>query len=169
MASKTPRGLGPSLFKGDWRLSGLRPANHPMRRMVSAAGLVCRFGEKGLTLGLAQACGEGGPVDLTGALTVPSGDRGPAYNGWDRARDLAFNMALPYLHALEPIGETGLFLEVYRAFGKLQDNDLTKEMSRRLLSPGWLGVVKSARRQRGLIQLHRFLTGARRRGFSKFP
>jgi len=154
-----PGGLGPSLCKGDWRLSGLRPANHPVRRVAGAAGLVSRFRERGLTLGLARACEAGGPKYLTEALTVPSIDHGPAYLGQDRPRDLAVNVALPFLHALEQAGGAGHFLEVYRAFAKLQENDLTKEMSRRLLSPGWRGVVDSARRQQGLIQLHRLLTG----------
>ena len=50
-------------------------------------------------------------------------------------------------------------MEIYPKFGTLQENELTKEMSRRLLDPAWQGVVNSARRQQGLIQLHRLLTG----------
>ena len=162
---RLPKGLGPPLSRGDWRLSGLRPANHPLRRMAGAAGLVLRFGETGLTVGLAEACEAGKPGNLTEALTVAPGDGGPACVGRGRARDLAVNVALAFLHALGhgamgQAGETSPYLEIYRKFGKLQENDLTKEMSRRLLNPAWRGVVNSARRQQGLIQLHRLLTGA---------
>ena len=133
-----------------------------------------RFRETGLTVGLTQACENGIPRDLTKALTVASGDDSPAYVGRDRARDLAVNVVLPFLHALNlhapklhtpgypadagPFPE--IYWEVYRAFGKLQENDLTKEMSRRLLGAAWHDVADSARRQQGLIQLQRLLAGA---------
>ena len=35
---KLPSGIGPALGPGDWRLAGLRPANHPIRRMVGVPG-----------------------------------------------------------------------------------------------------------------------------------
>ncbi len=38
----SPRGLGPCLSREDWHLSGLRPANHPLRRMAAAACWVAR-------------------------------------------------------------------------------------------------------------------------------
>ena len=161
---KLPRGLGPPLSVGNWHLSGLRPANHPLRRMAGAAGLVLRFGETGLTDGLAEVCDRGRPVDLTQALTVEAEGHRPAYIGRDRARDLAVNVVLPYLAAIDQgagdhASATGGFLEIYRSFGKLQENGVTEEMSRRLLNPGWRCVVNSARRQQGLILLHRLLAG----------
>ena len=53
----------------------------------------------------------------------------------------------------------GRYWELYRAFGKLQDNDVTKEMARLLLPLAWRSVANSARRQQGLIRLHRLLAG----------
>ncbi len=78
--------------------------------------------------------------------------------GRARARDLAVNVAVPFLHAL-PGGGADEYLDLYRRFGKLQENELTREMARLLLDPSWGVLVTSARRQQGLIHLHRVLTG----------
>ena len=114
-----------------------------------------------MTAGLKAVCETGDSGKLTKALTVESQERfGGAYIGRDRARDLAVNVVLPFLDALDQPAGTGSFLEIYRKFGKLQDNELTKEMAHRLLIPAWRGVADSARRQQGLIQLQRLLAGA---------
>jgi len=38
-----PRGLGPAMSRREWHLSGLRPVNHPLRRMAVAAGWAVRY------------------------------------------------------------------------------------------------------------------------------
>ena len=183
VGEKLPSGIGPSLGPGDWRLSGLRPANHPLRRMAGAAGLVQQFRKVGLTAGLQAICDASDHRKLTRALMKPAENgSGGAFIGQDRARDLAVNVVLPFLQAAdlkttdqqtaqpeavdraggavapEELHE-GRYWELYRAYGKLQDNDVTKEMARLLLPPAWRSVANSARRQQGLIRLHRLLAG----------
>lgn len=97
--------------------------------------------------------------------------------GSARARDMAVNCVLPFLHALGrmsddyPLAEAAL--ELYRRFPKLQGNEITKEMWHRLFAPlrnahstnppyseakGWEPLVCNARRQQGLLHLHHLLT-----------
>lgn len=154
-----PKGIGPSLARREWRLSGLRPANHPLRRMAGAAGLLDRYSQAGLTASLERAARSGSPKVLTASLTV-AGDDGQlvAPLGSGRARDLAVNVVLPFFHALAG-GEVDDYIGLYRRFGKLQENELTREMARLLLDPSWGPLVTSARRQQGLIHLQRVLAG----------
>ena len=186
VGEKLPSGVGPSLGLGDWRLSGPRPANHPIRRMAGAAGLVQQFRKAGLTAGLRSICDANDHRKLTKALMKPAeSGAGGAVIGQGRARDLAVNVVLPFLQAVdlqdaylqtaEPQAldrpdrpdrivapeafYEGRYRELYRAFGKLQDNDVTKEMARLLLPPAWRSVANSARRQQGLIRLHCLLAG----------
>ncbi len=188
VGEKLPSGIGPALGPGDWRLSGLRPANHPLRRMAGAAGLVQQFRKVGLTAGLQAICDASDHRKLTKALMKPAETgSGGALIGQDRARDLAVNVVLPFLQAadlkttdqqatdqqtaqpqvVDRLGgavapealHEGRYRELYRAYGKLQDNDVTKEMARLLLPPAWRSVANSARRQQGLIRLHRLLAG----------
>ena len=92
---------------------------------------------------------------------------------------MAVNVVLPFFHALSGLFN-GLYPEnapsagpvaLYRGFGKLQDNELIREMTGQLLDPAWTGgvprtgekpskIVNSARRQQGLLKLHAVLTGA---------
>ena len=112
--------------------------------------MVDRYSRAGLAASLDQAATSGSPKALTACLTLTAVGR-------DRARDLAVNVALPFLHA--QMGEDGVYVEFYHQFGKLQENELTREMARLLLDPFWGRLVTSARRQQGLIHLHRVLIG----------
>jgi len=157
-------GLGPAMEPKVWHCFRVRPANHPLRRISGAAGLVSRFLETGLVEGLRDAASAGKPALLTSALAIPSGaGSGPATVGHGRARDLAVNVVLPFLHALAEIRqdsrEAEAHLETYGRFGKLQDNELTREMSEQLMAPGWGEVVKNARRQQGLLYLKNLISG----------
>ena len=75
------------------------------------------------------------------ALSQGAGDDGAgkpcAPIGRGRARDMAVNCVLPFLHALAQLRDDAelsqLSLEVYREFPKLQENELTREMRRRLI------------------------------------
>ena len=120
-------GFGPAMEPQAWHCFRVRPANHPLRLIFGAAGLVSRFLEAGLVEGLRAAAATGKPALLTSALAVPSSTgSGPAFVGLSRARDLAVNVVLPFLHALAEIRqdsqETEAHLETYVGFGKLQDN-----------------------------------------------
>lgn len=165
--AKSPAGYGRPMNAGEWHCFRVRPANHPRHRIAGAARLFARCAawaiegeggvEDGLVAYLESAVNSGKPASLTGALTVNAAEKkGPAYIGAGRARDMAVNVALPFCHALHGGGETAA-LARYKGFPKLQENEVTREMAVRLLLPEWAGVVNSARRQQGLIHLHRQL------------
>ncbi len=173
-------GYGRPLLAEEWHTFRVRPANHPRRRIAGAAVLLSRFleGAEGstagpgdsLVAGLESLVAAGSPARLTGALAVKAdGGGAPAPVGTDRARDLAVNVVLPFCHALAEGGsdngaghgageESGTAaLALYRKFPKLQANEITREMAERLLAPEWAELVNNARRQQGLIHLHRQL------------
>ena len=47
---------------------------------------------------------------------------------------------------------------IYQRFGKLQDNELTREMADELLEPAWGNVSNTARRRQGLLHRHHLLS-----------
>lgn len=95
--------------------------------------------------------------------------------GKGRLRDMVVNCVLPFLHALaEGRGDTQLAqlsLGFYQGFPRLQENELTREMRQQLFSyllpaadevnRGWGRVVCNARRQQGLLHLHRLIISPR--------
>ncbi len=159
-----PAGLGLPLDSKEWRLFRVRPSNHPRRRILGVAALVARFCESGLIAGLQRAAADGDPKILTKMLTVAAGDGKPAPIGSARARDIAVNVALPFLHGYGSIAgdHAGAeqMLELYRRYGPLSDNEITRELAAALQEPAWGRIANNARRQQGLIHLQRLLAGA---------
>ena len=167
----TPAGLGLPLDAKEWRLFRVRPPNHPRRRILGAAALATRFCESGLIAGLHGVAANGDPKTLTKALTVTAGDGKPAPVGSARARDIAVNVVLPFLHGYGTLAgnhaNAERMLELYRRYGPLSDNEITRELAAALQEPAWGRVADNARRQQGLIHLQRQLAGAtpaKRRG-----
>ena len=178
-AGRRRMGYGLPLAAAEWHCFRVRPANHPRHRIAGAARLLARFlyvesletevEEGQLIRGLGKVVDRGSAAKLTSALTVAADPGQPtaglAYVGAARARDLAVNVVLPFFHALAEAENTGSSpaLKLYHGFGKLQDNELTREMATLLLEPdaetGGAKVVTTARRQQGLIHLHRQLAG----------
>ena len=159
---RTPAKLGPPLDAAQWKLFRVRPSNHPRRRVAGAAALLTRFVDDGLLHGLARAAGN--PSTLTEALSVGSGaGGGAALIGTGRARDIAVNAALPLLHGLASLtgeaGKSSAMLEVYRRYGKLTENEITRELASALQPAEWGRVARTARQQQGLIHLQRLLAG----------
>lgn len=134
--------LGQSL---GWRTAGVRPANHPRRRIIGAAVLLARAAEEGLASACAAAASDG-PAALDALLTVA--DARGTLIGAGRAREIAMNAALPALAAAGCADAEGVFLR----FSALPENALTKE-ARRLA--GAAGMRLSACEQIGLIRLYR--------------
>jgi hypothetical protein len=178
-AGRRRMGYGLPLAAAEWHCFRVRPANHPRHRIAGAARLLARFlyfesletelEEGQLIRELGQVVARGSAAKLTSSLTVAADPGQPtaglAYVGAARAKDLAVNVVLPFFHALAEAENTGSSpaLKLYRGFGKLQDNELTREMAALLLEPGTepggAKIVTTARRQQGLIHLHRQLAG----------
>ena len=109
----------------------------------------------GLVRGLEEDIQRGDARFLTERLTTHP------YIGKGRARDLAVNAALPFMHAYAGISRSPTLrrrcLQLYYAFPNLEDNEITREM-KRLLEPETEATdVSGARRQQGLIHLYKNL------------
>ena len=157
-------GLGPPLDAGEWRLFRVRPPNHPRRRIMGAAELVARFADDGLVAGMEQAVGTAKPARLTDSLTAKDDAGKSAFIGPARAKDIAVNVVLPFLHGQQALAgnarEAEAMLDFYRDYGPLTDNEITRELATALQESGWGRIADNARRQQGLIHLQRLLAGS---------
>ncbi|MCH8207100.1 MAG: DUF2851 family protein [Chloroflexi bacterium] len=146
-----------AMAAGRWNMFRVRPANHPARRVIGAAHLVDRYVESGLARGLERELRGGKARLLVQALAVRP------FVGRDRACDLAVNVVLPLMHALAGIRRdaalAGLCLDLYRAFPRPADNEVTREMRRLLSSSGASVQITGARRHQGLMHLYKVVTG----------
>ena len=143
---------------GQWQLFRVRPANHPVVRIAGAARLVDRYIDVGLVRGLEEEVRRGDAGALTERLAVRP------FVGRGRARDAAVNVVLPFLHAYAGIdGSLGLgdkCVELYHAFPRLEDNEITREMTGLLGRRAVRALVTGARRQQGLMHLYKGLATA---------
>ena len=175
-AGRAPAGCrySPPLAAAEWHCFRVRPANHPRHRIAGAARLLARFIEpadgdaagSGLVDRLTDLVAAGPSAKLTAALTVAAGSgEKTAAIGPARARDLVVNVVLPFVHArftaaatAEPdSGSISPALSRYHDLGQLQDNEVIRETAARLAAPD--KVANTARRQQGLLHLHRRLSG----------
>lgn len=128
-----------------WKTAGVRPVNHPRRRIRGAAVLLARVSDEGLLAACERAVA-GGRTSLERLFVVDSS--GEALIGAGRAREIVVNAVLPLLRAAgNPRAE-----EVYIRYPSLPENSLTKE-ARRLT--GAQGMRLSACEQLGLLRLYR--------------
>ena len=145
----------PSMPSGMWQMAGARPANHPLRRLTGAVRILDGHLERGLMRGLAAAAACGSRA-LTDTLSAKP------YVGAGRSRDISVTATLPLVHAWAGLRRDRKLetqcLETYRRFPKLQENAVTREMTRLLsragASPGRIG----ARRHQGLMQIYKEAT-----------
>lgn len=158
------RELGPPMDAGEWRLFRVRPPNHPRRRISGAAHLAARFADRGLVAEMRQAAATARPARLTDALTVQDAAGKSAFIGPARAKDIAVNVILPFLHGRRSLAGDArgaeAMLDLYRDYGLLTDNEITRELAAALQEPGWGRIADNARRQQGLIHLQRLLAGS---------
>lgn len=159
-----PAGLGPPLDPKEWRLFRVRPPNHPRRRIMGVAALIARLAEPGLLSHLLSAADVGEPKTLTQMLTVRGDEGEPSLVGPGRARDIAVNVVLPFLHSHATLAGdhagAGKMLGLYRTYGPLSDNEITRELATALQEPDWGRIANNARRQQGLVHFQRLLSGA---------
>ena len=172
---KLPRGQGSAMNREEWRLFRVLPTNHPRRQIMGAAVIINRFLATGLAAGLREVVQKMSAAKLTASL-LADGASGPAYVGRGRAKDLAVNVVLPFMHACdrwqalqkgepEPspkstAEEPGAPEKLYRNFTLLAANEITQEMTSQLLPTRWLRAVSNARRQQGLLHLSDVYKGA---------
>lgn len=130
-----------------WRTAGLRPGNHPARRLDAAAGLVARYAEAGLVDGLANCL----PKDARNAVaTLVVRRRGRALLGRGRALELLTNAVLPFL-ATGGGERRERALRVYRSLGRPAAYGSVRHLDEAV--GGAVGV--DARRQQGMLFLLR--------------
>jgi hypothetical protein len=138
-----------------WRLAGIRPENHPARRLAGAARLFVRYLGEGLLAGLLEKVAEAsvqGPQALTTALRVGDGFIGPG-----RADEMAVNVVLPFTLAWaqakqdKPLAQAALAL--YQRYPRLSPYGIL----RRLTAALGRELTGGARRQQGMLHLfHRY-------------
>ncbi len=138
-----------------WCLAGIRPENHPARRLAGAARLLVRYLGKGLLAGLLEKVAEAsaeGPRALTTALRVDDGLIGPG-----RADEIAVNVVLPFTLAWaqarqdKPLAQAALTL--YQRYPKLSPYGILRRLTA-ALGPE---LTAGARRQQGMLHLfHRY-------------
>ena len=145
--------LRKEMESSQWRLAGVRPANHPARRMEGAGEMLARFTGEGLVEGFERAM----------LLAVHHRDPGliielasaPPAIGWERAREMMVNVILPFFHALgdkdEALCRSASQLFALAPAGP--GNRKVKDMALQLGIGETLAVPLSARREQGLIHL----------------
>lgn len=142
----------------DWQLAGVRPGNMPQRRTAGAGYLLARYLWRGLVPGLLQLVGEAdakkGHRRLEEGLMVTSGDYGSMI-GRGRAGEMVVNVLLPFTFAWAGVELKEHALKLYRGYPLLEENRITREMSRQLFGGWGYRVVNSARRQQGLLHLYK--------------
>ena len=127
-----------------WKTTGVRPVNHPRRRIRGAAALAARVSDEGPIAACERAVAEG-RTSLERLFVVEG--PGGALIGAGRAREIVVNAVLPLLAAGNPHAE-----DVFVQYPSLPENSLTRE-ARRLT--GAQGMRLSACEQLGLVRLYR--------------
>ena len=142
--------------RGEWTTSGVRPANHPARRVLGAASIVDGLLEMSPAESIAEPIRRGDHGRLSSMLSARP------FVGAGRARELVANAALPFAHALAMTGGDGELesasLETFGRLPALQENSVTREMRRILADAGKSVGPGGARRQQGLIHLYKGMT-----------
>ena len=158
-----------------WRMTGLRPANQPRRRLalaahwLSANDFLPRL-ERWFTAEKPAASLPGSLLDCLQApeddfwswhwgLGTPRLGRPQPLLGTTRVTDLAVNVILPWFWMRaraggnEPLRQTAE--QRYRAWPAAQDNAVLRLARRRLLGRGASAGIQSAASQQGLLQIVR--------------
>ena len=170
------------LSREDWRFTGMRPANSPVRRIAAAAYLISingdgllakpleimgRFMERRINRRRAiSALKRSFIVPASGYWTDhfdfgrEMGALGESLIGPSRASDIIVNVILPALYLWAAKGQSSALSEavseIYSAYPKLQENYVTRRFA------GILSPIKpdGARKQQGLIFIYKTFCSA---------
>ena len=141
---------------GEWTTSGVRPANHPARRILGATRILDRL----MDLGPAESIAV--PIRRDDARGLSSMLEARPFVGKGRASEIAVNVALPFAHAMAKARGDGELesasLEMFGRLPALQENSVTREMRRILVGAGKGIGPGGARRQQGLVHLYKGMT-----------
>ena len=149
---------------GAWNRSRVRPANHPVPRLLAAANLVAAASEHGgaLSTVVAVLADDEDPVPGLRALTTSGASGGI---GDDRALDILASGVLPFAFALAiHLGDENLAAAAARHWECLpapSPNAVTKRALRQVAGTARLAKI-GARGAQGLIQLDTALCQPRR-------
>lgn len=158
-----------------WRFNGIRPANHPQRRLALAAHWLA---QKDLATRLEEWLAQKvRKQDLVSSLLeIMQVEKDDFWSsrwtlkaarmtqeqpllGETRLSDVAMNVVLPWLWLRASKGQnSGLLDEAgnrYLSWPRAEDNSVLRQARRRLLGHSTPGVLKSAAEQQGLIQIVR--------------
>jgi hypothetical protein len=149
-----------SMAASDWAMFRARPNNSPQSRIAAMSQILVRHRREGLVAGILtafQAAATAGDHRcLESVLMSGSTAGGVSGLGRDRAADIGVNVLLPFLRALgdrrrEPGLSTGA-VSLYRGWPRLGSNCVERHMMGQIgLGKG---VVNSARRQQGLMEIY---------------
>ncbi|MEK7281350.1 MAG: DUF2851 family protein [Chloroflexota bacterium] len=118
-----------------WQVGGIRPLNHPWRRLEAASHLLVRYRPE-LVDGIRKL--------LAGAKAIEQGLLVPRLLGPGRVGEVAVNVLLPIFWAL---GDARVW-ELFKTYPQLEENEVSRMMRRRL---ELRGKATSACGQQGLI------------------
>lgn len=158
-----------------WKLAGIRPANHPQRRLALAAhwisgGKLIPSLEDWIASDLSPLISCERLFETLApandpfwsrhwTLRSPENKRAGPLLGMSRFTDLAVNVFLPWLHARATAGtDSSLTTRIearYAAWPESEDNAVLKLARQRLFGPGARTFPRTAAAQQGLLQIAR--------------
>lgn len=169
------RWLNDLLPRAVWRLHGLRPANHPQRRLALAGHWLAAPGWADQVEDWAAR--DGRPADVARGLRECLQGAEDAYWSWhwnltsarlgrsqpllgdQRVTDLAVNVILPWLWLRASRGgnpELERQLQArYLAWPAGEDNAVLRRLRQRMTPESWKGLPRTAATQQGLLQIWR--------------
>ncbi len=146
-----------------WQLARVRPTNHPVVRLISAANMVAAsLARGGLLATLLEQLTSNDPVRGFQVLTT---SRSTGGIGLDRAIDMLASSVIPFALALAELsGDESLADAAARLWERLPaptPNEITRRAARQLAGGAPIGKI-GARGAQGLIQLDTTLCRPRR-------
>ena len=163
------RGL--TLSPGSWTLARVRPANHPVRRLLGSVALLARVGRAGLLAACLEPCTADDPTvglaELRALLLGPTRPADPfgRYIGTDRVAELVNNTVLPFALAYGAWSGDDRLGGGAAALWEIAPSSGGNEPTRALLAQlggGPALKLKTGRQQQGALHLYRHYCEHRR-------